>query len=94
MNPKKEPAPKVGDIMYTFLDPNDQWGLELTDEPVVVVVMEEKDPTYVYTTIRCLTITGVLQLVQYLDIHRTKEEAYLWYEKFYGYQTLKNFRGQ
>ena len=23
MNPEKEKAPKVGDIMYTFLDPDD-----------------------------------------------------------------------
>lgn len=94
MNPENEKPPKVGDIMYTFLDPDDQWGLELADEPMVVVVMEEPESKYVYTTIKCLTVTGILQLAQYLDIHKTKEEAYLWYEKYYGKTSLKTFRGQ
>jgi len=94
MNPKKQEAPQVGDIMYTFLDPDDRWGLELAPDPVVVVVMETKDPSFVYTTINCLTISGIIQMAQYLDLHHTKEEAYLWYEKFYGKTSLKNFRGQ
>lgn len=94
MNPKKDRVPKLGDYMYTFLDPDDKWGLELAPEPVLVIVMEEKYPAFVYTTINVLTITGILQMAQYLDLHNTKEEAYLWYEKFYGKTSLKNFRGQ
>ena len=94
MNPEETDPPKIGDIMYTFLDPDDKWGLEIVDDPVIVVVLRAKDPSYVYGTIDCLTINGIIQTTQYLDLHHTKKDAYRWYEKYYGKTNLKTFRGQ
>ena len=94
MNPKIHPKPKIGDLMYTFCEPTDEYGLEISDRVhLVVIISIPKQPCYVYTTMRCVTEAGVNQMVQYLDIHHTKEAAHEWYRKSYGDKTLKTFRG-
>lgn len=94
MNPKIHPKPKVGDLMYTFCDPDDSFGLNVSDRVhIVIVITVPEEPCFVYSTMRCITTSGVNQMVQYLDIHHTEEEAYRWYRKYYGKQTLKTFRG-
>jgi len=87
MNPRTEKIPEIGEIMYTYMHPDDEFGLEISDKNnihVVIILTISPEPNYIYSTLRCVTESGKVQLAQYLDIHYTKEEAHRWYEKYYG----------
>jgi hypothetical protein len=82
---------KRGDIAYTVIDPEDPWGLKLTDRIYIVILWDIEALTNMSLPgdITIINAHGKFQKISHYDLHFTVESAKQWINRFAGLYKIK-----